>query len=160
MQSLRRKRTKNDGCQVIHYLNCPVLPYYSIQNKTKKSRSTEVMTERVLRSHTKPVKWGKKGALKAILLELLQKKHYSYHKVHQRENKNFIPENSDEPGPETHGIYYSLTTLIQTYNVNESFLCSDNMIHELMVNLNKDMDSLSTPLSRRPTWQERQKTIA
>jgi hypothetical protein len=27
MQSLGRKRTKNAGCQVTHYLNFPVLPY-------------------------------------------------------------------------------------------------------------------------------------
>ncbi len=33
------------------------------------------------------------------------------------------------------------------------------MIHELMVNLQKDMNSLSAPLSRRPTWQERQPTF-
>jgi hypothetical protein len=27
MQSLGRKRMKNGGFQVTHYLNCPVLPY-------------------------------------------------------------------------------------------------------------------------------------
>jgi hypothetical protein len=35
MQSLCRKRTKNAGCQVTHYLNCPVLPYKILFSKLK-----------------------------------------------------------------------------------------------------------------------------
>ena len=50
MQSLGRKRTKNAGCQVTHYLNCPVLPK---QGDNKISAKPDIcVTEKSIRTVT------------------------------------------------------------------------------------------------------------